>query len=330
MLQVEHWGYQAIAVSVATGRGMPQLGQALDGRISAVAGPSGVGKSSIINALRLTAQRQSQQAEHAGHAQQHVQQTEHGQQTEHAQQAGHTQHAHNASAQTEQRKSNGASSSSSPAGTVSTDERQMLDLDAVHSRGQDIISSHESNMQGPIQYHSDSPCTEHDTANLPDDNRPEGGQLPTPVPSQKEQSQEQWVPTQDVQSLQQQQSHLPAHQQRPVDSATTSQDWSRQSSSPPQPLSSHDSSNAESVSWHSAESHGGRTSSSASLEQNSTPGAEQGEGQGRQWGSEGIGEGVQLQSVGAMSNIGRGMHTTRHVALLKVCMQAVHCQAHMS
>lgn len=27
---------------------------------------------------------------------------------------------------------------------------------------------------------------------------------------------------------------------------------------------------------------------------------------------------MQLQSVGEMSNIGRGMHTTRHVALLEV------------
>ncbi|KAL0020260.1 hypothetical protein WJX79_003335 [Trebouxia sp. C0005] len=32
----------------------------------------------------------------------------------------------------------------------------------------------------------------------------------------------------------------------------------------------------------------------------------------------GVAEGVRLQSVGEMSNIGRGMHTTRHVALLEV------------
>lgn len=346
VLQVEHWGYQAIAVSVATGQGMTQLALALDGRISAVAGPSGVGKSSIINALRLTAQHQSQQAEHAqqaGHAEQHAQhgqqaddaqQIGHAQQAEHALHAEHAQHAQDVFDQTERMESNGASSSSNtPAGTPSTNERQATPLDAVHSTEQDVTSSHDFHMQGLMhgRPHS-SHCPEHDAANQPAEAMSEGSQLPTPIPSQMEQAQKQGLPPQAEQSLLQQQNHLQAlYDRRSSGSASISQDLSPQSSSRPQPLcSSHNSSNAGSPSWHSPESHEGHTSSSASLEQDSTPGAEKGEGQGRQWGSEGVGEGVQLQSVGAMSNIGRGMHTTRHVALLKVCMQATHCEGHMA
>ena len=349
VLQVEHWGYQAIAVSVATGQGMTQLALALDGRISAVAGPSGVGKSSIINALRLTAQRQSQQAEHAQHAQhagnaeQHAQQTQHGQQAqheqqpqqignaqqaEHAEKAEHAQHARTILVQTERMESTGASfGSNSPAGTASIDDYQITTLDTAHSREQDVSSSHDLNMQDLLHGHSDSShCPEGDAANQPAEASSEGSQLPTPIPSQREQLQKQWLPPQAEQSLLQQQNHLQAlYQHRSSGSASTSQDLSRQSSSRPQPRSSsHDSSNAESPSWHSTESHEGHTSFSASLEQDSASGAEEGERQSRQWGSEGAGEGVQLQSVGAMSNIGRGMHTTRHVALLKVCMQRLH------
>lgn len=58
-MQVSHWGYKAIAVSVATGQGLPELADALKGKLSAVIGPSGVGKSSIINALRLRHQHPS-------------------------------------------------------------------------------------------------------------------------------------------------------------------------------------------------------------------------------------------------------------------------------
>lgn len=58
-MQVSHWGYKALAVSVATGQGLPELADALKGKLSAVIGPSGVGKSSIINALRLRHQQPS-------------------------------------------------------------------------------------------------------------------------------------------------------------------------------------------------------------------------------------------------------------------------------
>ncbi|KAK9820948.1 hypothetical protein WJX81_002551 [Elliptochloris bilobata] len=53
--QVESWGYEAIPVSAASGAGLPALAEALAGRVSVLAGPSGVGKSSLINTLTLRA-----------------------------------------------------------------------------------------------------------------------------------------------------------------------------------------------------------------------------------------------------------------------------------
>ncbi|CAL5230096.1 g13554 [Coccomyxa viridis] len=51
--EIEAWGYQTIPVSAASGRGLDQLNAVLKDKVSVVAGPSGVGKSSIINALKL-------------------------------------------------------------------------------------------------------------------------------------------------------------------------------------------------------------------------------------------------------------------------------------
>ncbi|MGB8700173.1 MAG: small ribosomal subunit biogenesis GTPase RsgA [Thermosynechococcaceae cyanobacterium] len=45
------WGYPAAAISVYTGEGLMALRQRLQNRITVLAGPSGVGKSSLINAL---------------------------------------------------------------------------------------------------------------------------------------------------------------------------------------------------------------------------------------------------------------------------------------
>lgn len=45
-------GYEALAVSVAKRQGLERLGELLKGRTTAVAGPSGVGKSSLINCLQ--------------------------------------------------------------------------------------------------------------------------------------------------------------------------------------------------------------------------------------------------------------------------------------
>jgi ribosome biogenesis GTPase len=47
----ERIGYPVLRVSTRTGEGLEALRQRLGGRISAVVGPSGVGKSSLINAL---------------------------------------------------------------------------------------------------------------------------------------------------------------------------------------------------------------------------------------------------------------------------------------
>lgn len=45
------WGYRPIPIGVSTGMGLAELTRALDGTISVVSGPSGVGKSSLINYL---------------------------------------------------------------------------------------------------------------------------------------------------------------------------------------------------------------------------------------------------------------------------------------
>lgn len=48
----EACGYQVLTVSASQGTGIPQLNELLAGRTSTVAGPSGVGKSSLINVLQ--------------------------------------------------------------------------------------------------------------------------------------------------------------------------------------------------------------------------------------------------------------------------------------
>jgi len=45
-------GYPVIYTSVKTGLGVEELGQLLTGKVSALAGPSGVGKSSLLNAIQ--------------------------------------------------------------------------------------------------------------------------------------------------------------------------------------------------------------------------------------------------------------------------------------
>lgn len=45
-------GYGVIATSTKTGQGLPEIRERLTGRISAFCGPSGVGKSSLLNALQ--------------------------------------------------------------------------------------------------------------------------------------------------------------------------------------------------------------------------------------------------------------------------------------
>jgi ribosome biogenesis GTPase len=45
-------GYQVFATSARTGQGIPELAAALQGRTSVVTGPSGVGKSNLLNAVQ--------------------------------------------------------------------------------------------------------------------------------------------------------------------------------------------------------------------------------------------------------------------------------------
>ena len=40
-MQIESWGYHTIPVSAASGQGLAQLNEALQGKVSVVAGPSG-------------------------------------------------------------------------------------------------------------------------------------------------------------------------------------------------------------------------------------------------------------------------------------------------
>lgn len=49
--RLQGWGYSACTLSIYTGAGMAQLQQSLQDKITVLAGPSGVGKSSLINAL---------------------------------------------------------------------------------------------------------------------------------------------------------------------------------------------------------------------------------------------------------------------------------------
>lgn len=49
--RLEQWGYVPLFMSMITGQGLAQLAEQLAQRVTVVAGPSGVGKSSLINAL---------------------------------------------------------------------------------------------------------------------------------------------------------------------------------------------------------------------------------------------------------------------------------------
>ena len=48
---MEDWGYKAICLSASSGMGLEDLAASLKARVSVTAGPSGVGKSSLINAI---------------------------------------------------------------------------------------------------------------------------------------------------------------------------------------------------------------------------------------------------------------------------------------
>lgn len=50
-MRIQHWGYDPLPISVRQGNGLNPLLQQLNHRLTVVSGPSGVGKSSLINAL---------------------------------------------------------------------------------------------------------------------------------------------------------------------------------------------------------------------------------------------------------------------------------------
>lgn len=60
--QVEAWGYDAICLSASSGMGLPDLEASLKSRVSVTAGPSGVGKSSLINAINAQLSTASKEA----------------------------------------------------------------------------------------------------------------------------------------------------------------------------------------------------------------------------------------------------------------------------
>ena len=347
-LQVGHWGYQAIAVSVATGQGMPQLAQALNGRISAVAGPSGVGKSSIINALRLRAQQQhAQQAEEgqtAQHAQQ-AQQAEEGQTAQQAQQAGlshdvqqaqqaqHAQHeqqpqqaqrtmqAHQTDHQISQHSSQASSAASSSSSASNDTHLDRHQPSLVASSEATCRPSSEERFAQEWQQQSGTVSTAVLTEDRQDSigesalNASEHRTTPATPQRQRDRPQhEQLEPNDHHNSL------VLQDQQTDQDAATSSQAVFQHSTngSERHGLPQQGSPAADSASGHSHETNGRHASHDGASEQASSSGSGEDDGWAKQWGSEGAGEGVQLQSVGAMSNIGRGMHTTRHVALLKV------------
>ena len=62
-MQVDSWGYDAICVSAESGLGLDALTETLSSCVSVTAGPSGVGKSSLINALNAARSSNTAQLE---------------------------------------------------------------------------------------------------------------------------------------------------------------------------------------------------------------------------------------------------------------------------
>ncbi len=280
---MQHWGYKAIAVSVASGQGMAQLAEALDGRISAVAGPSGVGKSSIINALRLRAQ-------HAQHEQQ-PQREQHAQQAERDQQHGQPDKAQH---DVPVSYSNSNSNSDAVASPRAVQSAESANSNLEYSEAGQAPARQQS--ASSIAPHAlDAKASSHDTLIQTADATSSSSQHP----SQEDGEQQQHGNGLIIPGQQQHSNKPNAGFDNHASSSRTLQNTEASSSSS---LSS----TAFGMPSHSSGQH---------LE-------EEEEEQVGMRGPSGVAEGVRLQSVGEMSNIGRGMHTTRHVALLEV-----HCSS---
>lgn len=304
---------------------MTQLAQALDGRISAVAGPSGVGKSSIINALRLRTQQQQQ------HQSQHAQHTDEAQQADHAQQASHAQQEQQQAdyvLMAHDRQDSGAQASSSFVSRHESLDTHQPPLpqsieatEAMHRQTNDVSSDPNLEEQNHTRSGSASSDANHQDTIAKSVVSVHQDSQKAVMPSQSKHSHLEEAPQSLNRKLDSQ------HQQEDTGAVTASQALSQQSSNHTELLGhQQDGLSADSASLLGHETSAPRPSSSTPSDEASSSGRQEEEGWAKQRGSDGAGEGVQLQSVGAMSNIGRGMHTTRHVALLKVlCSHASHC-----
>ena len=265
---------------------MSQLADALDGRISAVAGPSGVGKSSIINALRLRAQHAQ-----PGQGTQQAQQAQQAQAAGHAQKAQHTQHTLHDHI--------GGSNSNSNLNTASASSSQACeDTDADHSVKVDRVSEvMQATLSGTAHRTSDNGS---DTASQAARTHP----ATASSSSAEQQYKNGLLP------------HASQQSGRDDESGAGPDPLAASSSSSSVVSGSHDGNGTSSISPSSSLSI--TRSMLTGQQEDAQPSGPWSEDEARQRGPVGVGEGVQLQSVGEMSNIGRGMHTTRHVALLEV------------
>lgn len=74
--RLQGWGYEPIALSTCTGEGISRLQKVLASGVTVVSGPSGVGKSSLINVLipelKLRVSQVSQRLGHGRHTTRHI------------------------------------------------------------------------------------------------------------------------------------------------------------------------------------------------------------------------------------------------------------------
>ena len=274
VLQISTWGYKAIAISVATGQGLPELSAALAGKLSAVIGPSGVGKSSIINALRLQQQQQQQQEQHHS-----------------------TALSDAATAPTSQA---AAGVTEAPAPALMSIHEAAVGSHAQGNQTEEASASHHAQSTA-----DSSPGGVHNTSPLQQKGHgltrasAESSAASDAIPVQTDRHEHGHKSHQQQQQQQLEVPDVPDQQMTSLQRSTESRDGGGSSvhdspwANPGLPVA-------------------GTDQAAASTAQTAPELGSAGSATGQ---SEGA---VQLQSVGEMSNIGRGMHTTRHVALLEV------------
>lgn len=294
--QIQHWGYRAVPVSVATGQGMSNLAAALDGRISAVAGPSGVGKSSIINALRLRAQRPDRAAETAP--------------------AVHAERPFSQHAQHDAASSNG----SRPAVSADSETPTMEASESHTAADQDDTA--ETQLTASSSQRKDETATAstsyHAHQRSSQQHKSNKANAEMSVSSGADSSAMAVAPANEHLS---DTAHEDNSQTQSASQGRSQNGHSRSSSS----SSSSSSSMLPAASANEAPAPAPSLAPAASADQAARQEEEQQNPQQLSYwrqrgagGAEGAVQGLQLQSVGDMSSIGRGMHTTRTVALIEV------------